>query len=125
MVKCYNCGLEEATLDHHVSYGRDETVPLCRDCHYEVHGDREHPYFPKDSRKDWRKEIPNAPHLDVRSRDGTVLERVPIPWKVLEEMRENGERKVITTRNGAYPITPEIAEEMMEVRSYKIYPVPV
>jgi len=41
---------------------------------------------------------------------------VPVPWKVLEETKENDERKVFVTHDGIYPITPEIAEEMMEVQ---------
>jgi len=38
MSECASCGSEENLQEHHLSYGPEVTVRICKDCHNKVHG---------------------------------------------------------------------------------------
>ena len=37
-------------IDHHISYNDDETIPVCRKCHYEIHNGEHPKYLPRDTK---------------------------------------------------------------------------
>lgn len=37
MSECFVCGARDNTVEHHVSYDPEETVPTCRSCHTKIH----------------------------------------------------------------------------------------
>lgn len=54
--KCAICGSKEHIDVHHLSYQKgkraweypiENFIPLCRECHKEVHADKNHKYYPK------------------------------------------------------------------------------
>lgn len=49
---CLECGSMENIEYHHLSYELEVTVPLCRDCHNEVHKNKSHTLYPVDQRKE-------------------------------------------------------------------------
>ena len=49
MTGCEICGSEKRIDQHHTSYENDETVPLCRSCHQNVHNDPSSEYHPEDA----------------------------------------------------------------------------
>ena len=63
-MKCTICGATKGTINHHVSYSPEKTVPLCYCCHGEVHNNPDHQLYPKDER----------PQLEDQSR---VAVRIP------------------------------------------------
>lgn len=51
--KCVICG-SKPTINHHLSYGANRTIPLCNTCHMKVHHDKKHFFYPLDKNtKSW------------------------------------------------------------------------
>jgi len=49
MTDCAECGSSDYVEQHHTSYDPENTVPLCRSCHQQVHADESHRLHPDDS----------------------------------------------------------------------------
>lgn len=48
MAECVECGSTENVISHHTSYEEDETVPVCRECHLEIHSNENNRLYPED-----------------------------------------------------------------------------
>lgn len=88
--QCIECGESgKETVQHHVSYEDDETVPVCRTCHPRIHANSDHPLYPPDRPDITSIEVSQelADHLYQLKNRGDSYDDVI--WRLLGEANEN------------------------------------
>lgn len=75
---CVVCSDREASIQHHINYERDDTVPVCGPCHDTIHMDSNHEFYPDDP------ENANEYHYG----DSSVSKRIPLAEETRERLKD-------------------------------------
>jgi len=49
-MKCEICGSRENLIVHHISYEKNKTIRVCRNCHGKIHRNKKHQFHPSDKK---------------------------------------------------------------------------
>lgn len=77
-MKCAICGSTENIIKHHTSYGREETIWLCRSCHVKVHQNPTHILYPEDKPTEFGKR-PAIPKIQFYAPTWRSGDRLVVP----------------------------------------------
>lgn len=84
--QCIECGSsQKETVQHHVSYADDETVPVCLSCHQQIHADKDHPLFPEDEPDLTTVGLTDELADELHSRKSRGDSYEDVIWRLIEE----------------------------------------
>lgn len=83
--QCIECGSQQKeTVQHHVSYADDETVPVCHSCHQHIHDDETHPLYPEDTPGVTSIQVSEELADELHSRKCRGESYTDVLWRVIE-----------------------------------------